>query len=482
VRRFLVIRGLVALVGSLALALGATTTAEASFTIGQSQGATDSCGSNQVVVQEATAGAPSYVAQAAGVIVSWSYLAHASSPDIKLKVYHSVAGDPTTWFARSQSAQRTGGTGAGQLHANQLNTFTESPGLRVAAGDTLGLTASGSTGMACVETLSNSDTIRVKNPPDTTVGQNNGGFVGQLTKLKVGVSAVVEPDADGDGFGDETQDSCPTDATVHSGPCPAEVSIVKTAGANPMVGSDLTFTLAAKNNHGANPAAGVTVSDSLPAGVTFVSSSAAQGSCSGTADVTCSIGTLAAGQSTNVTIVVRPTASGPLSNTASVTTTSNDTDTSNNSSTVSTTVAPAPILLPVLSALNLAPPSFFAAKSGPSVVAAATTGTIVTYQNTQTSTITFTVLKAVPGVKKGKACVAPPKKKPKKKPKRCTRYVSRGTFTHQDSAGAVRFRFTGRLRGKTLAPGRYRLRAVARNVTGASKAVQADFKVKKPAK
>jgi uncharacterized repeat protein (TIGR01451 family) len=477
-QRFRRIRGLLILSGSMALALGGATTAEASFTIGQTQGATDNCGSNQVLLQSATAGAPSYVAQSAGVIVSWSYLAHASIPNIKLKVYHSTA-NPQIWFLRSESAQRTGGTGPGQVHANALNTFSESPGLPIAAGDTLGLTGAGSTGMACVDTTNSSDRIRVKNPPDTIVGQDNMGFIGDNPQQKLGVSAVVEPDADGDGFGDESQDSCPTDASVHSGACPVDVSIVKTASANPMVGNDLTFTLAVKNNHATNPADGVSVLDPLPAGVTLVSSSAGQGSCTGTTSVACSLGSLAPGQSTTVTIVVRPTASGPLSNTASVTTTSSDTDTSNNSSTVSAMVAPP---LPVLSALKLAPPSFFAAKSGPTLVAAATAGTILTYQNTQASTTTFTVLKAVPGVKKGKACVAPPKKKPKKKPKKCTRYISRGSFTHQDSAGAVRFRFTGRLRGKTLAPASYRLRAVARNATGASNTVQAGFKVKKPAK
>ena len=35
----------------------------------------------------------------------------------------------------------------------------------------------------------------------------------------VNVAAVLEPDADGDGFGDETQDQCPTNATTQ-GPCP----------------------------------------------------------------------------------------------------------------------------------------------------------------------------------------------------------------------------------------------------------------------
>jgi hypothetical protein len=34
------------------------------------------------------------------------------------------------------------------------------------------------------------------------------------------VGAVIEPDSDNDGFGDETQDSCPTDAGTQQGACP----------------------------------------------------------------------------------------------------------------------------------------------------------------------------------------------------------------------------------------------------------------------
>ena len=34
------------------------------------------------------------------------------------------------------------------------------------------------------------------------------------------IPSLVEPDADGDGYGDETQDQCPTDASTQ-GPCPA---------------------------------------------------------------------------------------------------------------------------------------------------------------------------------------------------------------------------------------------------------------------
>src|SRR5690606_7431051 len=44
------------------------------------------------------------------------------------------------------------------------------------------------------------------------------------TEVDVGtpVTAVVEPDADGDGFGDETQDLCPAAAPLQ-GPCPIVV-------------------------------------------------------------------------------------------------------------------------------------------------------------------------------------------------------------------------------------------------------------------
>lgn len=42
------------------------------------------------------------------------------------------------------------------------------------------------------------------------------------TNARLSVSATLEPDADGDGFGDETQDQCFTDPTTH-GPCPTPI-------------------------------------------------------------------------------------------------------------------------------------------------------------------------------------------------------------------------------------------------------------------
>lgn len=48
-------------------------------------------------------------------------------------------------------------------------------------------------------------------------GEGQRGSSGVTEELLV--QADVEPDADHDGFGDETQDSCPSQAAVHVGPC-----------------------------------------------------------------------------------------------------------------------------------------------------------------------------------------------------------------------------------------------------------------------
>ena len=91
-------------------------------------------------------------------------------------------------------------------------------------------------------------------------------------------------------------------------------------------------------NNGPGTAASVTVTDTLPATVTFVSASPSQGTCSGTTTITCGLGTLPNGASATVLIFVTPTALGQISNTATVTTSSDDPTASNNTATADTTV------------------------------------------------------------------------------------------------------------------------------------------------
>src|SRR3954452_11530358 len=437
--------------------------AQASVTIGQTQGATDSCGSSIASVQD---GSPGYVAPSNGVIVSWSYLAGSQTPAVKLRAYQTTA-NAMNWIARSESTLKQPGTGAGQVVANKLNTFSESPGLSIKSGDHLGLTtdvSGGAMSWACISTTSASDLIRQKNPPEPPVGMS-GTFPGAaLDHTKIGVSAVVEPDADGDLYGDETQDSCPTDPAVHSGGCPVDLSIVKSASANPRIGDNLAYGLSVKNNSTINPAAGVTVIDTLPAGVTFVSAMTSQGTCSGTTTVICSLGTVAPTGAPGIAIVVKPTSAGPLNNTGSVTTTNNDTDTTNNSSTLHVNVAPP---VPVISKYKVSPGTQSFAKPGATI----------SYDLNTAATTTHSVLKPAPGRKSGKTCVKPPKKPPKGA-KKCTRFVPIGSFKHTDVAGKNKFHWNGKLKGKKVKPGSYRLQAVARNASGKSAAKQVGFKIK----
>jgi hypothetical protein len=76
---------------------------------------------------------------------------------------------------------------------------------------------------------------------------------------------------------------------------------------------------------------------------------------------------------------------------------------------------------------------------------------------------TFVVERPRLGVRKGRRCVTPPRRRGSgPKPKRCTRYTKVGSFSRTSTTGANSFRFTGRLRNKGLRRGKYRLTATAR--------------------
>jgi uncharacterized repeat protein (TIGR01451 family) len=123
---------------------------------------------------------------------------------------------------------------------------------------------------------------------------------------------------------------------------PTDLSITKVDSADPSrAGRDLTYTVTVTNN-GPNPATGVTATDTLPGGLSARSSSASQGSCSGTTTVTCALGDLAVGASATITIVIRPTEPGTITNTASVTGNQPDPNNANNSASSDTTISPAP--------------------------------------------------------------------------------------------------------------------------------------------
>jgi uncharacterized repeat protein (TIGR01451 family) len=121
-------------------------------------------------------------------------------------------------------------------------------------------------------------------------------------------------------------------------PASADLSVSGSANPNPAtVGQNLTYTLTVANA-GPDAANGVVLSDPLPAGLTFISAVATQGSCTGTSVVNCSLGTLTSGVSATVTITVSPTSVGTPANQAAVTSAVADPNSANNVATIVVTV------------------------------------------------------------------------------------------------------------------------------------------------
>lgn len=127
-----------------------------------------------------------------------------------------------------------------------------------------------------------------------------------------------------------------------------DLAVSKSGPGSVTAGSDLTYTIAVTNS-GASAATGAALSDTLPANVTFVSeaqntgpaascSTPAVGSSGGT--ITCTWASLPAGASATFTVIVHVpgNATGSVTNTANVSSTTGDTNTANDSSTTTATI------------------------------------------------------------------------------------------------------------------------------------------------
>jgi uncharacterized repeat protein (TIGR01451 family) len=122
-----------------------------------------------------------------------------------------------------------------------------------------------------------------------------------------------------------------------------DLGIVKTAAGGPsyFAGQTVTYNIVVSNG-GPLTANAVTVADAIPAGASFVSATPSQGSCSGTTTVNSVLGAIANGATATIALQVTPSASGSLSNTATVNDALlPDSNSTNNSSTATVTVQPA---------------------------------------------------------------------------------------------------------------------------------------------
>jgi len=121
----------------------------------------------------------------------------------------------------------------------------------------------------------------------------------------------------------------------------ADLSIAKTATPNAIAGQTLVYTLTVTNT-GPSNATDVNVIDLLPAGLLYDSVSATQGTCGEAAGIiTCTLGSLNAGASAEALITLTTYQSEQITNTASVTSVTEDPDLANNSATIVTDIGAA---------------------------------------------------------------------------------------------------------------------------------------------
>ena len=289
-----------------------------------------------------------------------------------------------------------GGTSVTLDVSNRIITITrDGTGTDLSADTTVNLqfsniknpAASGSTGTYAIKTTNSSG---------TTIDQD----------LSVGADTITV----------ETTASSTGGTTALTIVRSADLAVVKTGSPSSLiVGNNVTYTLTVTNN-GPDNATGVTLTDTLPAGATHVSSSTSRGTCSGTTTVVCQLATLSPLQTANVTIVVTLNEVGTVSNSARVTGDRKDVSSANNTSTVTTQVTS-----PLTVALTYAPDravragetliitaTFSGAVTGTPTIAIDTTGTDLnpTSMTASSGSTVWTYSYLVPSGSDGTATVA----------------------------------------------------------------------------
>jgi len=241
----------------------------------------------------------------------------------------NAPGGSTWWFAQAT----TSGTGNKAVATFSDGTFDVSADAYRARHTVTGAFNPGTNGTFVIHV----PRVDVGTPPDgsaltNTFADTAGAFLVAGTGLRFIARADRAPDSN---YG--------SDYNVAQ-TCRADLAITKMDSPDPAhVGQNLTYTIVVTNN-GPDKAVGVSVTDQLPKNAGYGSTTTTQGSCtlkpSKTA-VVCTVGTMASGASVTISLVVKPTSKGTITNTATATLTSpTDPNTANNTATATTTVQP----------------------------------------------------------------------------------------------------------------------------------------------
>ena len=164
--------------------------------------------------------------------------------------------------------------------------------------------------------------------PTITINVTAPAAAGSLVNTATVSAATTDPDLTNN-----------TDQITTTVTAVADLSLVKTGPATVAAGGAVAYTLAVSNG-GPSTATSVSVADTLPAGVSFVSASGTGWTCGQAAGVvTCTRASAPTGAAPTITInVTAPAAAGSLVNTATVSAATTDPDLTNNTDQITTTV------------------------------------------------------------------------------------------------------------------------------------------------
>jgi hypothetical protein len=177
-------------------------------------------------VQTALGGASS-ARSSPGVIVRWRVL-NGNSGAYRIHVLTDNPGGSGGAFhayhvlATSETGNVTAPT---DPTFSKISTFQTR--LPIPAGGYIGLTVPGGTIPGFQSSAGQANYSRTEAPSSGVTG-----VVGESHNGAILYNADVEPDVDGDGYGDVTQDSCPAVASIHEGPCPVVAVTVGDKPAN----------------------------------------------------------------------------------------------------------------------------------------------------------------------------------------------------------------------------------------------------------
>jgi hypothetical protein len=320
-----------------AAVLAAPSPASAVTTFGSSLAATAGAGpacpgasARCTVVRTGPAG--TVAAPSSGVIVTWR-VKSATGGSFRLRVLRTEPGPG--YSALSSSADETVEQG--------INVFAAR--LPVQTGDRIGIDGAG---VPAAFGGAGTTAIVGYDPPGDTFADGETHSVGATGNADLLLNADIEADADGDGYGDESQDACPYDSERQIA-CNTDVVLEVGGPEFAVAGQGAAHEYSVRTSR--DGATGVVLTVPVPTGATVLSAMPSSGTCTATSTVRCALGTVWAGRTATVAVTFMRSEPGVLTSSGHVEAAGVDPNPANDDATFATrftppSLAPPPIVLP----------------------------------------------------------------------------------------------------------------------------------------